>query len=349
MASPLSTTPCTYADLPGWGADDHAAALHALRASAAVAMSRPDTSLDLAAVLAAALEGDDVAGARAFFEAHFTPHRISDMGRPGLLTGYYEPVLNASLTPAPGFSVPLYRRPPDLENVVAEAARGAAGVGLTHVRRTAAGTEPYATREAIDCGALQGQGLELAYLADPVDAFFLHVQGSGALRLSDGSTMRVTYDGKNGHPYTSVGRTMIEDGTFSTDALTLQTMGDYLRADPDRARPILWRNASYVFFRELQAAGPVGVLDTPLCTGRSLAVDNAFHALGTPIYVSSPAMTHVAPSGFHRLMVAHDVGSAITGPERGDIYFGSGDAALELAGVTKHPCSFYVLVPRVRP
>ena len=357
MTIAVSNEPVTFADLPGWADDDHLAAFKAFCASAA-ATGGPAArrALDQAAGITTAAQ------ARAFFEAHFRPARILHDGPRGLLTGYYEPIIEGSLQPSGSFTVPIYKRPADLENVVSEAERGAKGGALTHVRRTVDGVTPYATRADIEAGALTGQNLELCYLADAVDAFFLHVQGSGVIRLADGGQMRITYDGKNGHPYTSIGRTLIDEGAMTADGLTLQVLGDYLRADPARGRGVMQRNASFVFFKELLSDSAAGVLGTPLVRGRSLAVDTAFHALGAPIYVSAPAMTHVkalslasaaavraagsqAPDGFHRLMITHDVGSAIKGPERGDIYFGTGDAALALAGITKHPGSFFVLLP----
>ena len=351
MTFPFSRELVDFSALPGWAEDDHLAAFLAFCESAAAVIAAPGRPQALAHACATALaDAPHIATngqAQAFFEATFRPMRVVHADPAGLLTGYYEPVIDGSLMPTPRFAVPLYRRPADLENVVAESERGAKGArGLTHVRRTATGgTEPYATRQQIEEGALAGLGLELCYLADPVDTFFLHVQGSGVVRLPDGKPMRITYDGKNGHPYTSVGRTLVEDGTFKLDAITLQVLGDWLRADPVRARPILWRNASFVFFRELKAGSSIGVLGTALHVGRSLAVDTAFHALGAPIYVSAPGMAHVAPSGFNRLMIAHDVGSAIKGPERGDVYFGTGPEALALAGITKHAGHFFVLQP----
>lgn len=328
-----------FADLPGWADDDHWSAFVAFAASAPVvggAVSRAEASAS------GVMTADQ---ARVFFEAHFRPYRVVQTRARGLLTGYYEPVIAGSLERTAQFQVPIYRRPADLENVVAESERGAKSAGLTHVRRTAAGVEPYATRQEIENGALAGLGLEFCYLADPVEAFFLQVQGSGVIALPDGRQMRVTYDGKNGHPYTSVGRVLIDAGVFVSDQVTLQSLTDWLRADPARARPVLWRNESFVFFRPLEGEHAVGVLGTPLLEGRSLAVDTAFHRLGLPIYVVAPGMLHVGPGGLNRLMVAHDVGSAIKGPERGDVYFGTGDVALELAGVTKHPATFFVLLP----
>lgn len=356
----VAFTPVTFAELPGWEADDHLAAYLAF-AGAAPALQRAaeasssgktrtaDPALVAAVARAAAESIASRAAARAFFEAAFAPHRLAHTGAEGLLTGYYEPVLAGSRTPEGPFRIPVYRRPPDLVNLVAESERGALAHGLTHARRTADGVAPYATRAEIEAGALAGQGLELVWLADPVDAFFMHVQGSGRIRLPDGQTIRITYDGKNGHPYTSIGRHLIDAGLFRPEDMTLDALKAWLEADPARGAKVMQENRSYVFFRELarEDEGPLGALGIPLSPGRSLAVDTAFHALGTPVYVSAPTLRPWGgETGFARLMVAQDVGSAIRGPERGDIYFGSGDAAGRIAGATKHPGRFFVLLPR---
>lgn len=370
--APVSTTttptasfePVAFADLPGWDTDDHLAAFKAFRAScprlkAAVSAGNRAGAIDIPAALLAACDAAAAlpepvtrAAARVFFESSFVPHRVVHATKEGLLTGYYEPVLNGSRTKDEKFATPIYRRPPDLVNLVHEAERGAKANQLTHARKTATGTEPYSTRSEIEAGALKDQNLELLYLADPVDTFFMHIQGSGRIRLTDGSTTRVHYDGKNGHPYTSIGRYLIDTGMLAADKITMGALGRWLRADPERGRHVMHQNASFVFFRELkaeEAQGPLGVLSIPLVAGRSLAVDAGTHAIGTPVYVSSPALKHASSTkkdGFHRLMIAHDVGSAIRGPERGDIYFGSGDKAGKLAGITKHPGRFFVLLPR---
>ncbi|MFN3746621.1 MAG: murein transglycosylase A [Hyphomicrobiaceae bacterium] len=354
-----------FADLPGWDADDHLAAFKAFRVScprlkaaaetsdAAGAMAIPTALLAACDAAAALPEPVTRAAARAFFERAFIPHRIGHAANEGLLTGYYEPVLEGSRTRSGRFATPIYRRPPDLVNLVHEAERGAKAHQLTHARKTATGIEPYPTRAEIEGGALAGQGLELLYLADPVDTFFMHIQGSGRIRLDDGTTVRVHYDGKNGHPYTSIGRYLIDSGLLAADRISMAALGRWLRANPERGRHVMHQNASFVFFRELQgeeALGPLGVLAIPLVAGRSLAIDAGTHAIGTPIYVSAPTLTHASrtkkDAGFHRLMIAHDVGSAIRGPERGDIYFGSGEKAGRLAGSTKHPGRFFVLLPR---
>jgi membrane-bound lytic murein transglycosylase A len=295
----------------------------------------------------------DRAAAKAFFEAHFTANAVVHDGSQGLLTGYYEPLVEGSRTPQGGFQTPIYKRPPDLVNLVDETLRGGLGMGLTHARKTDKGTEPFPTRAEIEQGALQGHNLELLYVADPVEVFFLQVQGSGRVKLTDGSIVRIHYDGKNGRPYTSIGRYLIDTGLLAADKVSMGALKRWLKADPERAKQVLWQNASYVFFRELkgpEAAGPLGALGARLTPGRSLAVDASHHALGLPIYVTSEGMTHVDRSGaFHRLMIAQDVGSAIKGPERGDIYFGSGEGAGRLAGITRHPGRFIVLLPNEAP
>ncbi len=371
-----ATTSARYSAVPfsaiaGWAEDDHLAALQAfLRSCAKVAARNANTTTAgnatkgqtshvpssvvlpgiCEAARAAVRTSSTKAAARAFFEAQFTPHRVVHAASQGMVTGYYEPVLKGSRTRGNGFETPVLRRPPDLLNLVDETERGAKAQSLTHVRVTADGLRsPYPTRREIDEGALAGQGLEILYLANPVDLFFMQVQGSGRIDLGDGTSVRLTYDGKNGHPYTSVGRYLIDTGLFTAEQVSLQSLETWLKADAERGRSAMWQNKSYVFFRELKGAeadGPHGALSIPLSAGRSLAIDTGFHALGLPVWVSAPTLVHATPrGGFQRLMIAQDVGSAIRGPERGDIYFGSGDEAGKLAGITKHPANFIVLLP----
>jgi membrane-bound lytic murein transglycosylase A len=358
--------PVTFADLPAWAADDHLAAFKTFLKSCErlIANARDTASPDRgqpppAALVAACEQGGRQAkeikskdGARAFFESQFTPNVVVHNGRTGMLTGYYEPLLHGSRTPQGAYQIPIYKRPPDLINVVADTERSKLKPGaLTHVRKTEKGTtEPYFTRAQIDEGALKGKGLELLYVADGVDLFFLQIQGSGRVKLTDGSIVRIQYDGKNGHPYRSIGRYLIDKALLAADKVSMSTLTAWLKADPERAKPVLWHNASYVFFREIKASedpgAPLGALKVPLTPERSLALDPSYHTLGAPIYVSAPTLRHVSKAApFNRLMIGQDVGSAIRGPERGDIYFGSGDAAGKLASTTKHAGKFFVLVP----
>lgn len=358
--------PVGYETLEGWERDDHTAAFEAFLRSAGAVIGAAETGKPVGrepipgalvgacrAALELAAAPLQPGAAKRFFETWFEPHRIAHNGAEGLLTAYYEPVIDGARAPDARFKIPVRRRPADLVNLVSESQRGAMAHALTHARKTATGTEPYATREEIEQGALDGQDLEFIWLEDPVDTFFMHIQGSGRIRLPDGSLVRVTYDGKNGHPYTSVGRYLIDRGLFPANEMSLDALKDWLKTDPERGREVMWQNRSYVFFRELrpeQDQGPLGVLEIPLTEGRSLAVDTLFHVIGTPVYVSAPSLTHATgPGGFHRLMIAQDVGSAIRGPERGDLYFGSGDEAGRLAGITKHPGRYAVLRARPAP
>ena len=360
-----SYRPVTYSDLPGWAQDDHLAAfqtyLKSCQRVVANARERAEDKTPPAALVAACEDAVRRAGeiktrdkARAFFEERFVPSAVAAAKKPGLLTGYYEPVLKGSRTPQGPYQTPIYKRPPDLVTVIPETHRGAVKAGtLTHVRKTDNGTKPYYTRAEIEQGALKGKGLELLYFADPVDVFFMQIQGSGRVQLADGTSVRVHYDGKNGHPYSSIGRFLIEKAIVAADKMSLDALSAWLKSDLERGQKVMWHNASYVFFRELkgsEAGSPLGALNVPLTPGRSLAIDPRYHALGSPVYVSAPTMKHVPNSvPFNRLMVGQDVGSAIKGPERGDIYFGSGDAAGKLAGVTKHEGRFFVLVPKEQP
>lgn len=362
--SEIQFDPMTFADLAGWHDDDHAAAFQAFLASGARLQAHArdgtgylntPTSTELMTEVARAQEmshgnvtNDD---ARTFFETRFVPYRCVYPDAGGLLTGYYEPVLRAARAPSAEFAVPLLRRPNQLVNLVSDADRGQFGDQLTHGFQTDTGVIPCPTRQDIEQNALDTDDLAFAWLTCPVEAFFLHVEGSGQLQFDDGTMMRVTYDGKNGHPYTSVGRYLIDQGVFQERDMTFQALKAWLQANLDRARDVLWQNKSYIFFRALKDDEPnsaLGVMQIPLMPLRSLAVDTAFHEIGTPVFVSAPDLQHADPDrpGFVRLMIAHDVGSAIRGPERGDIFFGSGAEAGDKAGQTVHRGSFTVLKPK---
>ncbi len=359
--------PVAFADLPGWEQDDHLAAFKTFlkscerivangRDRAGSEKVQPPPVALVAACDEAGRSQKDVkskASARAFFEQRFTPNSVVHNGRSGMLTGYYEPLLDGSRTPHGPYQTPIYKRPPDLMNVVPDTQRSARPGTLTYMRKTEKGTEPYFTRAQIDEGALKGKGLELLYLADAVDIFFLQIQGSGRVKLTDGTIVRVHYDGKNGYPYRSIGRYLSEKAILAAEKVSMGALTSWLKADPERAKKVMWHNQSYVFFRELKSSddlgAPLGALKVPLTAGRSLALDPSYHSLGMPIYVSAATLTHLSPPAaapFNRLMVGQDVGSAIRGPERGDIYVGSGDAAGKLASTTKHSGRFFVLMPK---
>ncbi len=333
--------PVSFAELPGWAEDDHAAAFRALLKSCHADPELPYCS-------AAILLGDTVDGiaARRFFEDLYTPYRIEGGDTPGLVTAYYEPEVKGSREKTGAFQVPVYGRPTDLITVIAETERARFNDRITGFHDTAEGRVPYFTRAEIWGGALEGRGLELLYLDDPVELFYMQVQGSGVVRLPDGSRVRLTYAGKNGHPYTSIGKLLVERGEIARGAANMEAVKAWLRADPDRGRALMEENCSYVFFSELKASAPLGAEGVPLTAGRSLAVDAAYHRLGLPIFVAAPELGDEAGRPFRRLMIAQDVGSAIRGPERGDIFFGTGEGAGALAGGVAHPARFFVLLPK---
>ncbi|MGF1650485.1 MAG: murein transglycosylase A [Hyphomicrobiaceae bacterium] len=331
-------------DLPGWALEDHSDALRAL----ARPVAQPDPLAGMRVLAARALASRS--SAQEFFESHFDCRRIGLPDEPGLLTGYFEPIYRASWVRTSQFCIPLHKRPADLVDLASDEQRAGFDKGFTHARRDADGRlEPCADREAIVAGELDGRGLELAYLDDPISAFVLHVQGSGVLQFQDGSRRRVGYDGKNGWPYTSVGRVMIERGLIAEADMTLACMTDWLRAHRAEAHQLLALNRSYIFFKALPetAASPLGVREIPLVAGRSVAVDPAVTPIGSMLYLDAGAV-----QGFNRclqrLVVAHDVGSAIKGAVRADLFCGTGEAAGRLAGGLRHRCRLYRLEPKTK-
>ena len=278
-----------HGSLSGWPGQGIESALAAFRAA-------PDGAIPRHVI-------DAAADAASFFEAHFTPSPSLTV-LDGFATGYFEPVLDAALTPDPDFPVPLYAMPPS-------------------------GTGPMPTRRAIDAGgALAGQGLELAWLRSTWDAYVLHIQGSGCLRLADGQTRRIAFAGKNGHSYTSIGKQLISRGIFTPQTISMAAIGNWVHANGAQGLALLHENDSYVFFRlSDDAQGPRGTLGAPLTPFHSLAVDPAWVPLGTPIWVTSPG-----PVRLSQVMIAQDTGGAIRGRGRVDVFTGSGAEAGAIAG-----------------
>ncbi len=348
----LDKSPVEFSQIEGWAKDDQAAAFTAFRRSCRKLIddSRSAEGVKAACELAVMLPGKlPTAEARQFFEANFRAYRVKRPDKGALLTGYFEPEVKGSLKPTKEFTVPIYALPSDLTLIKSPAERGTLSGELTAARATAAGLVPYFTRQEIEEGALKGRGLEIAYLADPYDTFVMQVQGSGLVRLPDGKALRIGFAGKNGHPYTSIGKILVDQGVLQAASASLDSMLNWLRSDSERGRRLMWENRSYPFFRvldQVQAdAGPHGALGLPLMAGRSLAVDPRFYQLGTPIWVAAPQLKDQKGKPVERLMVAHDTGSAIRGPVRGDIFWGSGAVAGKFAGETRYPCDFTVLIP----
>jgi membrane-bound lytic murein transglycosylase A len=303
----------SFDDLDGWAVDDHAAALDAFR----------ETCTDLP-------QGDwpgicavasHVTDARAFFEMLFLPVLVED-SEPALFTGYFEPELKGSRVPTDRHRWPLYRTPPDLP-----------GDGAWHTRA-----------EIEKLGLLKDRNLEIAWIDDPVDVFFLQVQGSGRIALEDGSNIRVGYGGRNGHEYRSVGQEMVRRGIYEPHQVSAAVIRNWVRRNPDEGAELLHHNPSFIFFRELgelpPEKGPLGAMNRPVTVLRSVAVDPAFTPLGAPVWIEKDGADPL-----RRLMIAQDTGSAIKGAQRADIFFGSGAEAGRQAGRIKDGGRMVVLLP----
>lgn len=319
MLAVMTTAPQThaeilrFADLEGWAEDDHRAALASFRETCDLLTD--DDWVPLCRLAADA--GDTPEGARQFFELFFRPVVIGSP--PALFTGYFEPELDGSPVRTPRFAWPIYRRPPELQD-----------------------GQVYLSRGEIERGALRGRGLELAWLDDPVDVYFLQVQGSGRIRMPDGRVMRVGYAGRNGHEYRSVGQEMVRRGTHSMDQVSAQEIASYVRNQA--GTELLNINPSYVFFRKVDEVpaekGPIGAMGRSITAFRSVAIDPSFTPLGAPVWVEKAGADPI-----RSLMVAQDTGGAIKGPQRADIFYGTGRAAGEAAGTVKDGGRMVLLLP----
>jgi membrane-bound lytic murein transglycosylase A len=350
----------SFETLRGWFEDDHAAAFRTFQKTCRLGLGeaeplRParEAEDDLRSACRAALSTGDLSrdAARSFFEAHFSPFRVHPHSGRGFLTGYYEPEFQGSRNPGNGFDTPLLARPDDLVTIKPGERLPGIDPSLQAARRTPSGYEAYPDRAAIEAGALGSRARPIVYLREPGEAFIIHVQGSARIRLADGTSLRVAYAGRNGHPYTSIGRRLVERGEISAETMSLERLRQWLRENREPARALMQENRSYIFFREADELapedGPIGGAGVPLTPGRSLAVDRGLWSYGLPFWLEgelplSPARTEPLA----RLMIAQDTGSAIVGPARGDYYFGSGEAAGTRAGLLRHMTGFVVLRPR---
>jgi membrane-bound lytic murein transglycosylase A len=354
--------PITWKEIDGWAADDHAAAFAAFRTSCNPFLSRrwrPDKraihnalrDVCKRAAAAGALDKDK-AKALVFFEENFSPVRIAKLGEStGLLTGYYEPIVDGSRFPSPEFSAPLHRRPPDLVIEGKKAMKGSfpnrAKVGRYNAKK---GFEPYHDRLAIEEGALDGQRLEICWLKDHWEAMTIQIQGSARVRLEDGTIVRLNYDAHNGHSYTAVGRVLIERNLVARDEMSMDRIRQWMVKNPDKAKEVRGTNKSYVFFRitglnsDVEPSGAQGV---PLAPRRSIAVDR-IHVYGTPFFIDAelPIKGARTRDRLRQLWIAQDTGSAIIGPARADLYFGAGDEAGQVAGRIRQQGKFVMLLPR---
>jgi membrane-bound lytic murein transglycosylase A len=269
--------------------------------------------------------------------------------QPVLVTGYYEPELAASRTRTERFRYPLYRTPDDLVDVDLGEFCAECGRRVVKGRVQSGKLVPYYSRAEIDAGALEGRGYEIAWLDDPVEAFFLHVQGSASLRFQDGVRMEISYSSSNGLPYTSLGSVLIAMGKVPRDRISLQVLKDYMRAHPDEQRQLMAANRRYIFFRAV-AVGPVGSLGVPLTEGRSIAADPKQYPRGALLFIriasrdQPSAVSHQPPVS--RFALIQDAGTAIEGPSRVDVFWGTGATAEAIAGDMHNPGELYLVLPK---
>jgi membrane-bound lytic murein transglycosylase A len=303
----------SFAELDGWAQEDHGAALDVFLTTCGIPR---DPAWGALCRLAR-----DQRGGRSFFELFFRPVLINGED-PALFTGYFEPELNGARAPDDRYRYPIYAVPPDLPQ-----------------------GRPWATRAEIENGDLLAeQDLEIAWVDDPVDLFFLQIQGSGRIRLSNGGMIRVGYGGHNGHEYRSVGEELIRQELFESHEVSAAVIRNWVQENPDEGRALLQHNTSYVFFREVSEVpahkGPIGAMNRSITRGRSIAVDPAYTQLGAPVWIEK-----AGEEPMHRLMIAQDTGSVIKGAQRADIFFGTGYAAGRAAGKIRDRGRMVVLMP----
>jgi membrane-bound lytic murein transglycosylase A len=344
-ALPPSLVPAEWAELPNWNDDDHASALKAFLQSCEALGSRADWRQVCAAARKVSLHRVGVA--RHFFTDKFRPFRVlnADGTGEGVITGYYEPLLSGSRKPSSRYRYPIYGVPEDLLVVdLAELHPDLKGMRLRG-RLDGRRIIPYYSRAQIEAGNAAHSADVLFWVDDPIDLFFLQVQGSGQIRLDSGARARVGYADQNGHPYRSIGRLLIERGELTLEQASMQGIKAWARANPEKLTEVLEHNASYVFFRELASnlPGPLGALGVPITAGRSLAVDRRFVPLGAPVYLATTWPNSRQP--LRRLMMAQDTGAAIRGGVRGDYFWGFGERAGILAGRMRQSGRMWILAP----
>nr|WP_108483909.1 MltA domain-containing protein [Oceaniglobus ichthyenteri] len=303
----------SFDDLKGWADDDHQAALDVF-----LNTCRDMRDPEWRGVCNFAKQQTN---ARTFFELFFRPVLIED-GQPMLFTGYYEPELNGSRYQGGRYQYPLYSLPDEARS----------------------GQAWFSRRDIEEQDVLAGRDLEIAWIDDPVDVFFLHVQGSGRIKLPDGSYVRVGYGGKNGHDYRSIGRELVRQGVYEAHQVSAQVIRNWVKRNPEEGAELLRHNPSYVFFREVSEVpadkGPLGAMNRSITTLRSIAVDPRYTPLGAPVWIEKGGRGQM-----RKLMIAQDTGSAIKGAQRADIFFGTGAVAGRQAGRVRDPGRMIVLMP----
>ena len=331
----ISMEPTSYNEIAGWAGDRHAEALAAFRRSCPRLVAGPDIRIATdggektitpgewkrICDSAEEVKAGDSSGARSFFESNFRPLIVQVQGK---FTGYFEPEMRGSKVPSRLFTVPVYRKPPDLTD------------------------QPYLTRAEIEAGALKGKGLEVAYVQDPVGLFEMQVQGSGRIQLAEGGSMTLGFDGSNNRPYTAIGAVLVEMGVMKKEDATWPAIRDWLKRNPQQARDVMRRNERYIFFKDTKTSAPIGAQGVPLTAQRSMAVDPTITPYGTPVWIDTRRPVYRKPGAtepYRRLMIAQDTGAAIKGPARGDVFYGAGAQAADWAGRMNSDGRAVVLVP----
>jgi membrane-bound lytic murein transglycosylase A len=352
LAPPAPTpllTPTSFSALPGWEQDDLRQAWPALLQSCRGLNGKADWKAVSAA--ARAHDASDGAAVRRFFESWFVPNlvRAADGADTGLITGYYEAMLYGARKRGGAFQTPLYRVPDDLLTVDLGSLYPQLKNMRLRGRLSGKTVVPYSSRAEIARAPLKDK--ELLWVNDPVEAFFLEVQGSGRVQLDTGETVRVAYADQNGHPYKAIGRWLVEQGELSAEQATAQGIRAWIAANPGRRQELFNVNPSYIFFREEKLSdpslGPKGALGVPLTPGRSVAIDPAFIPLGAPLFLATTEAGSEVP--MQRLMMAQDTGGAIRGAVRADFFYGFGPDAVDRAGKMKQRGQVWVLLPRPAP
>jgi membrane-bound lytic murein transglycosylase A len=337
-----------FGAVTGWKDGEQAAAWPALLASCQALRWREAWRAACAKALELRSPTDEEA--RRVLEQQFVPWRLAnpDGAVDGLVTGYYEPVLRGSRTKLAPFVHPLYGPPDDLLTIDLSATnpelRGMRLRGRVEGRRVV----PYYSRAEIARGAAPVAGKEILWVDDPIEAFFLQVQGSGRVQLASGETLRLGYADQNGHPFQSIGRFLVDRGELKLGETSMQAIKAWAAANPQRVEDLLDQNPSFVFFRELPladpSAGPIGALGLPLVAGRSIAVDTRYILLGTPVFLATTLPASTTP--LTRLVIAQDSGGAIRNPVRADFFWGSGAEAGARAGRMRQQGRMWVLLPK---
>lgn len=332
----VAMEPISFSEIPGWTDDKQAEALAAFRRSCPQLEASADTRISTdggskivtaaewrqICIQAAKVRAGDEGGARQFFEQNFRPLLVQ---APAKFTGYFEPELRGSRAPSRLFTVPVYRRPKDLND------------------------KPYYTRAEIEQGALKGKGLEIVWVQDPVALYEAQVQGSARVHLAEGGTLTLGFDGSNNRPYTAIAGVLADMGVMKREDATWPAIRDWLKRHPQEGRDVMRKNERYIFFKDTRSAGgPTGSQGVPLTAQRSLAVDTVFTPYGTPIWIETVRPVAGKPGAteaYRRLMIAQDSGTAIKGPARGDVFFGSTSRAADWAGRMVSGGRAIVLVP----